>query len=170
MTTTDPEGPPGPRPSDGSGVRLSLDPWGRLVLEAPDGQRHAGVEPVRAFPISEPDRWYSFCDHQGHEVFHLRSVEALDPESRRLLEEEMASREFVPVIRRIKRASAEGTPCDLDVETDRGPTRFTLDSEDDIRHLGPQRVLITDKRKLRYEIPDILALDGHSRRIIERFF
>lgn len=157
------------RSSDGRDVRLSLDAWGRLELSTPDGRRHLGVEPVRAFPISEPGRWISLCDSHGREVLSLRSAEGMEPESRRLLEEELAVREFVPVIKRIVRVSGEGSPSDWQVETDRGPTQFTLDSEDDIRHIGPRRVLITDARKLRYQVRDTHALDGHSRRLLERF-
>jgi hypothetical protein len=157
------------RASEGHNLELSLDSWGRLTLITPEGRRYNGVEPVRAFPMTDPTRWISFTDQEGKEVYCLRSVEGLDPAVKRLLDDEISRREFVPVIQRIKRVSGEGTPSEWDVETDRGPTRFTLDSEDDIRNLGPHRVLITDARKLRYQIPDILALDGHSRRLLDRF-
>lgn len=154
---------------DASGVRLSLDPRGRLTLTCPDGRHHAGVEPVRAFPISDPTCWISFCDSEGKEVLCLRSADTLVPEMRALLEEELAHREFVPVIKQIYRVSGEGTPSDWEVDTDRGRTRFTIDNEEDVRHLGPHRVLITDTRKLRYQLPDTRDLDSHSRRLLERF-
>lgn len=157
------------RPTDGQDVRLTLDAWGRLELTTADGRRHVGVEPVRAFPISDPASWISFCDSQGREVLFLRSAEVLTDESRQVLEGELAVREFVPEIQRIVRVAGDGSPSDWQVETDRGPTQFTLDSEDDIRHIGPRRVLITDARKLRYQVPDTQALDGHSRRLLERF-
>jgi hypothetical protein len=158
-----------PRVSDGRDIGLSLDPWGRLVVTTDDGQRHAGVDPVRAFPIGDPSHWVSFCDDHGREVLCLRALEGLAPEARRLLEQELSLREFVPVIQRIVRVSGESTPCDWEVETDHGPTRFTLDTEDDIRRLGPHHVMITDSRKLRYQIPDTRAFDGHSRRLLERY-
>ena len=47
-----------------------------------------------------------------------------------------------------------------DVETDRGPARFTLDTEDDVRRISAHRVLITDSRKLRYQVPDTRTLDA----------
>ena len=53
-------------------------------------QRFVGVDPVRAFPISDPNHWISFTDDQGSEVFCLRSLDGLAPESRRLLEQEAA--------------------------------------------------------------------------------
>jgi hypothetical protein len=161
--------PANPCPADGRDVRISLDPIGGVVLTTPDGHRFVGVEPVRAFPITDPGGLVSFCDAHGAEVFCLRSIAGLDPASKKVLEEELSSREFVPVIRRIVRVTGEATPSDWEVETDRGPARFTLDNEDDIRHLGPQRLFITDSRKLRYQIVDVRALDGHSRRLLEKF-
>ena len=156
------------RASDGRGIRLEVDAWGHLVLDTPDGH-FSNVEPIRAFPITEPTSWIAFCDSDGREILCLESMEGLDPEARRLLEDELALREFVPTIHRVIRVTAEGTPSDWEVETDRGPTRFTLDNEDDVRRLGPNRVMIIDARKLRFQVPDTRKLDSLSRRILERY-
>ena len=163
---------PAPAPylaSDGRQIGLSLDSFGRVVLQTPDGKTHVGVEPVRAFPISDPGRWISFSDADGHEVLCLQSADGLAPETRKLLDDELALREFVPIIERITGVSGETSPSDWEVVTDRGPTRFTLDSEDDVRRVAPFRVLITDAQKLRYQIPDSRTLDRKSRRILDRF-
>jgi hypothetical protein len=171
-TTANPTQPNDNAPGPNASARpfgLSRDAWGRLVLINADGIRHVGVEPVRAFPLSDPGRWISLCDGHGREIFAVQSLAELDPAIRRVLEEELAQREFVPVIRKIVRVSGETSPCDWDVETDRGATRFTLDTEDDVRRLGPHRVLITDARKLRYQVPDTRALDAASRRILDRY-
>ena len=56
---------------------LVRDAWGRLVLIDADGRRHVGVEPVRAFPISDPRGWISLCDIHGRE---LLSIEPLPPD------------------------------------------------------------------------------------------
>ncbi len=148
---------------------LNHDDWGRLVLIDSEGVRHVGVEPVRAFPLSEPQRWIALLDANGHELVLITDLDTLTPENRQALEEELRRREFVPVLRRIVRISSDSPPCEWDVETDRGPTRFTLDSEDQIRRLGSERVLITDTRGLRYLIPDIRALDPQSRLRLERY-
>jgi Domain of unknown function (DUF1854) len=155
--------------ADGAGVRLYVDPWARLVLNTPDGAFHVGVDPIRAFPITDPTSWISFCDPEGREIYCLETTNGLTADARRVLDEELSRREFLPLIHRILRVSGEATPADWDVETDRGPTRFTLDSEDDIRRLGPYRLLITDSRKLHYQVADIRALDASSRRLLERF-
>ena len=148
---------------------LSIDEWGRLVLTTTDGERHLGVEPVRAFPLSEPEKFISFCDPEGREIYCLGSIESLSESQARLLRNELALREFLPVIERILRVTGEGTPSDWDVVTDRGETRFSLENDDDVRRIGPNRVLITDARKLRYQIPDLQALDARSKRLIERY-
>lgn len=148
---------------------LSQDAWGRLVLIDADGKRHVGVEPVRAFPLTDPGLWISLCDPNGREIVSIESLENLSPSTRQIIEDELALREFTPIIKRIVRLSGEISPSDWDVETDRGATRFTLDSEDDVRRISAHRVLITDSRKLRYQVPDIRLLDVSSRRILERF-
>ena len=155
--------------STGRGLALSVDAWGRLVLETAEGTRHVGVEPVHAFPISEPGRWIALCDTDGREIVCLESLDVLTREARALVEGELARREFMPVVGKIVRVSGESTPSQWDVETDRGSTRFTLDSEDDVRRVGTHRVLITDARKLRYHVPDTRTLDAQSRRLLERF-
>jgi hypothetical protein len=53
------------------------------------------------------------------------------------------------------------------VETDRGPTRFVLKSEDDVRRIGDHQIVIVDAHGTRYHIPDINAVDAKSRRIVE---
>jgi len=148
---------------------LSHDNWGRLVLVDGQGRRFIGVEPVRAFPISHPTSWISLCDAEGRELIAIESLDELATVDRQLIEDELSLREFIPVIRRIVRVSTDSFPSDWDVTTDRGPAWFTVDNEEDIRHLGPRRVMITDARRLRYQVPEVGALDAHSRRLLERF-
>ena len=152
-----------------SNFGLSHDPWGRLVLIDAEGRRKVGVDPVRAFPITHPRNWISICDAEGREVLAIESLDQLPAAVRQTLESELALREFIPVIQRIERLSGDSFPFDWDVRTDRGPTRFTVDNEEDIRRLGPSRVMITDARRLRYQIPDVRALAAESRRLLERF-
>ncbi len=148
---------------------LSIDAWGRLVLSDADGRRHVGVEPVRAFPLTVVEHWIALVDEKGREVVMIEDLARLEPDVRSLLERELAHREFVPVVRKIIRIIGDSTPCEWEAETDRGATKFTLDSVDQVRRLGPSRLLITDSRGLRYQIPDPAALDSASRRLLERF-
>jgi hypothetical protein len=79
---------------------LTRDTFGRLVLTLPDGVEHVGVVPARAFPIAEPTRWVSLCDKHGHELFAIDDLASVDPQIRRLLEEDLSRQEFLPIIRR----------------------------------------------------------------------
>jgi hypothetical protein len=148
---------------------LRRDAWGRLVLIEPDGRQHVGVEVVRAFPLSDPSHHVSICDANGRELVWIPDLAALPPALVQQIEEELAQREFVPVIRRILRVSAPVEPSEWEVETDRGRTAFVVNSEDDVHELDERRALITDAHGIRYLIPDIEGLDGHSRRLLERY-
>jgi Domain of unknown function (DUF1854) len=148
---------------------LQIDAWGRLVLLDEFGISHVGVEPVRAFPISDPGRWISIVDNEGQELLQVESLDDLTPPIRQILLDELARREFLPVIQRIVRVATETIPALWKVETDRGPTEFTLDGEENVRRLGHDRALIIDARGIRYLIADTRALDAHSRRILERY-
>ena len=65
---------------------------------------------------------------------------------------------------------ADVDPSEWHVETNRGPTSFLLDSEDDVRRLGPFKALFIDSHGIRYLIPDTRELDYASRRILDRYF
>jgi hypothetical protein len=148
---------------------LYHDPWGRLVLTDAAGRQHVGVEPVRAFPLSDPEHGIALCDADGHELVWVDDLNDLPAPLRQLLEDHLARRDFVPLIRRIVRVSAPVEPSEWEVETDRGRTRFLLSSEDDVYRLDDHRALLTDSHGVRYLIPDTRALDPASRRVLERY-
>jgi hypothetical protein len=150
-------------------IRLERDAWGQLILISADGRRHAGVEPVRAFPFSDSEHWVFIRDNAARELLCVENLTDLDPHSRMVLESELARRDFVPVIQRIEYISAHREPTEWRVKTDRGATRFVLSSEDDIRALSEHRMLIADANGIRYVIPDTRALDAASRGLLERY-
>jgi hypothetical protein len=147
---------------------LHRDAWGRLVLTL-EGEEHAGVEPARAFPLSAPRHGMAILSAAGRELVWVDDAEAVPAPQRRLLEEELALRDFVPMLVRIVRVSAGADPSRWEVETDRGPTSFLLNSGDDVHLLGEGRALITDASGVRYLVPDVEALDPASRRLLERY-
>ena len=102
-----------PRPS-GRGFGLSHDAWGRLILIDDEGRRFVGVEPVRAFPISEPGSWISICNAEGREILSVESLADLSAPVRQVLEEELALREFVPIVQRIVRRLGQRDPLGMD--------------------------------------------------------
>ncbi len=157
------------QPTADSPRALYRDAFARLVMIDAAGQEYVGVEVVRAFPISQPDRWISICDADGHEILALDDIGQLSQEIRTVLLDELAKREFVPVIRRIVKVRDQTNPQECHVVTDRGPTSFCVDSDEDIRRLEPRQVLIVDGHGIRYLIPDTRQLDSHSRRILDRY-
>lgn len=152
-----------------SPFQLTHDPWGRLVLTDEQGGEHVGVVPVRAFPIGHPVGWLVLCDAQGRELRCIEDPDQLPEVVRALLDEELARREFIPVIRRVRNVSSYLEPAEWEVDTDRGPTRFVLKTEDDVRRLGPYRALILDAQGVRYLVPDTRELDAYGRRAVERY-
>lgn len=150
-------------------LKLAHDAWGRLVLTLGDDVVHQGVIPIRAFPISDPAHWVALCDAEGRELACIPDLQTLTPETRELLEEELARREFVPVIQRVLQVSSYLEPAEWAVETNRGRTRFVLKSEDDVRRLGPFSAMIQDAQGIRYLVPDTRDLDPYSRRAVDRY-
>ena len=149
--------------------QLRRDPYGKLVLTLADGSVHAGVVPVRAFPITSPDAGIAVVSTDGRELLWLERLEDAAQEMASLLREELQSREFMPHIRAIRQVSSFATPSTWEVETDRGTTSFILKSEDDIRRLSGGALLISDNNGIQYLIRDRSSLDNASLRILGRF-
>jgi hypothetical protein len=155
--------------STANGYTLHRNAWEQLVLVDAEGRRYEGVEVVRAFPISDPNHAISLCDSEGHEILCVEDLAGVRPEFRELLEKELARRDFVPIIRRIVAVSEDVEPCEWYVETDRGPTAFTLDSEDEVHLIDTHQATVVDNHNIRYLIPDVTRLDATSRRILDRY-
>ncbi|MDZ7654938.1 MAG: DUF1854 domain-containing protein [Sulfurimicrobium sp.] len=148
---------------------LSRNAFGRLVYSRNDGEVHEGIVPVRAFPIQAPESGIALVSAEGHELAWIDSLTNLPEAERMFIEEELASREFMPEIRSIRQVSSFATPSTWLVETDRGNTSFVLKGEDDIRRIGPTTLLIADSHSIHFLVRDIQALDKHSRKLLDRF-
>jgi hypothetical protein len=148
---------------------LQRNAFGRLVLTGGDGVAHVGVVPVRAFPIAAPDEGLSLLSAEGHELAWIDRLGELSPAQRALIDEELASREFMPQIHPLHAVSTFSTPSTWTVDTDLGATRFVLKGEEDIRRIGRATLLIADSQGLQFMVRDLSALDRHSRRLLERF-
>ncbi|MDR3454406.1 MAG: DUF1854 domain-containing protein [Rhodoferax sp.] len=154
---------------DACDFQLERNAFGRLVLTVATGEQFDGVTPVRAFPVSAPAEGLSLLNTDGHELAWIERLDALPPAVRSLIEEELAAREFVPEILRLKSVSTFSTPSTWEVETDRGHTHFVLKGEEDIRRLDGAALLITGGQGVHFKVRDMLALDAASRRLLGRF-
>lgn len=149
--------------------KLSRDAHGRLVFTDEQGVQHVGVIPVQAFPIDSPGEMVSLVDADGHELAFIARLSDVDQDARKLLLDEIAQREFMPVIERLLSVSTFSTPSTWTVRTDRGMSSFVLKGEEDIRRLRGNGLLITDNHGLTYRVMDMRALDRQSRKLLDRF-
>lgn len=148
---------------------LFRNPLGQLVLRTASGEEHAGVVPVRAFPLTAPDDGLSLVGVEGHELAWIAGLQALSDAARDLVEEELALRDFVPELLRLHKVSTFSTPSIWSVDTDRGPADFVLKSEEDIRRLAGGALLIASGQGVHYRVRDRQALDRGSRKLLDRF-
>ncbi len=148
---------------------LERDALGRLVFIDAAGVPHIGVYPVRAFPITEPDAGISIMDQSGKELYWFDGITAIPDGELTLIEEELAAREFMPVIEKITKVSTFATPSIWDIETDRGPTRIRLKGEEDIRRIAGNTLLVADSNGLQFLIKDSTKLDKLSKKLLDRF-
>lgn len=149
--------------------QLRHNDFGRLVFMDADGVEHEGVVPVRAFPIGAPEQGIALVSAEGHELLWIEQWSEVTPAVKALIEQDLAVREFMPEISRIRSVSSFSTPTVWQVDTNRGQTSFTLKGEEDIRRLPQSALLIADSHGIQFLIRDIKVLDKHSRKILDRF-
>ena len=152
-----------------TGAFLEQTPAGRLRLTSADGVVHDPVVAVRAFPISAPGGGVSLMNAEGHELFWIEQLDALETGLRSIVQQALDEREFMPTIVRLLEVSGYVTPCTWRVETDRGFAKFVLKGEEDIRRIANGALLISDSDGIHYLVRDATALDRTSRRILDRF-
>ena len=150
-------------------LKLQRNPFGKLVLTMADGSEHENVVPVHAFPICAPEYGISIMSHDSHELVWIDKLEQVPEQVRKLIEEEIRQREFIPEISRIVKVSTFATPSIWEVETNRGSTELVLKGEDDIRRLDRSALLISDGNGIQFLIRNTQVLDRHSRRLLDRF-
>jgi hypothetical protein len=148
---------------------LERDCYGQLVLTAKNGERHEGITPVRAFPIAAPDEGIALVNSEGHEVGWVDHLADITPAIGQLIEDELASREFVPEIEKIADVSSFACPSTWQVVTNRGEAQLILKGEEDIRRLSQSQLMIADTHGIQFLIRDIATLDRHSRKLLDRF-
>ena len=148
-------------------LRFTRNEYDDLVVLRGD-QRHGGVTLVRSFPRTAAHRMISLLDGDGKELGIIADLRDLDEESRKVAEDELERRYFVPrILRVVDIVEHFHTPA-CEAETDRGPRRFEIRSGrgGDLQVLGP-RILIRDADGNHYEIPDYRLLDRASQALVD---
>ncbi|MCX6365433.1 MAG: DUF1854 domain-containing protein [Armatimonadetes bacterium] len=124
---------------------------------------------ARAFPLSLQDQYIGLRDAKDKDVGMLETVKGLDPESRKILDEELERRYFVPTILKVTKVKKEYDTVNFEVETDKGERKFSVQNlKDSIQEVSGGRVLLTDRTGSRYNIPDYRKLDEKTLAILSR--
>lgn len=156
------------RSKDGTWTfELSRDAWQHLVLTDGSGRCYSGCTVVPLFPVSTPKEWISILACDGDELVCLRDLDSIRTEDRELVEQELAFREFVPQILRVLWVSGTQEPCEWEVETNFGRTKFVLNSEEDVRRVSAWTVHFVDASGGRFRVEDVRTLDSRSRAYVE---
>lgn len=165
-----PEGRVGPAAGAvaAEGWRLEQRADGGIDFVTAAGTRHEDVDLRRAFPLSAPRAGVAVLARGGgSELAWVASLDDAAPAVATLIEAVLARREVVPLIERIE-SIGEGRPAAWSVLTDRGPRRFSVGQAEDVIRQPDGAVSISDTDGNRYRIPRPAALDGRSRRLLER--
>ena len=139
----------------------------RLTLNNERSWRKVSV--ARAFPLSDPDHYLGFLDGSGKDVGMLHDPAALDPESKKTVDEELEKRYFVPIVEKAISVKEEFGTVYWTLDTDRGQREVIVrNMRDNLQELSPIRVIITDVDGNRFEFQDITKLDAKSYGLILR--
>jgi hypothetical protein len=139
----------------------------RLTLQNDRSWVKVGV--ARAFPLSDPDHYIGFLDANLRDAGLLHDPSLLDPESRKVVDEELEKRYFIPVVERVISVKEEFGTIYWIVETDRGEREIVARNlRDNLMELSSSRVILTDVDGNRFEFPDVNKLDGKSQAVIMR--
>ncbi len=154
-----------PNPSD---VRLFYQPAGMARLTVANDRSYTKVKLGVAAPLSRPGQYISLMDGKGEEIVLLPDLEALDPASRRVAEEELERRYLTSQVRRLVSLKSEFGVTYWEAETDRGIRDFVVrDLQENCVWLSETHILLIDVDGSRFEIPDRRLLDERSRELLD---
>jgi hypothetical protein len=156
-------------------IRFSRNDLGQLRAVLRDGTTHEDVLVYCTRPISDPKRYISIrfgaTQSEQREIGLIRNLDALAPDQRRLVSEELSKRYFIHIITRIHSMHEEFGYLYWDCETDKGRREFPTARWDQgkVIHVGDGCHIITDVDGNRYEVPDVESLDAEGRAYFRRF-
>ena len=135
-------------------------------------EKYERVHVVRMFPFTDPQHYISIRtpDENSKEIGIVKDMNDVEPDVRKMLEEQMNLRYFTPIITKIINIKDEYGYAYFDVVTDRGACRFTINiGGSAVVHLSDTRILISDIDENRFEIPDVLKLSIGERKKLDLF-
>ena len=137
----------------------------RLTVEG--DRSHLMVSVLRAFPLSEPGRFFSVRDGANREVGMIVDPAGLSEENQKLVYEELVRRYLVPAVKRILAAKERFGTVDWEMETDRGVRKLTTRNlRENVQRPAPGRIILSDVDGNRYDIRNIDELDLNSQQLL----
>ncbi len=143
-------------------LKLSRDEKGSFRLTY-RGEERTLNRMVRNFPRTNPSRYISLVDEEGHEIGIVEDPGTLDPASKEVMEKALREAYFVPTIRVIRAIRIDGEASSWEVDTDDGPRSFRVKSRDDIATYDIPAIFVMDTQNKKYHIEDYDELDPDSK-------
>lgn len=151
---------------DARKVRLAAADDGTLTVKA-NGRTFKGLRVRIGRPLFKPDEFAAALETHEGEAALLVNLPALDPKSRKVLDEHHVRNNLTTPIRRIRNLFSQFGAAFWEVETDKGFREFVIrGTTEHVRWLSDDRLLITDVHGNRFEIPSILGLDRRSQSLL----
>lgn len=137
--------------------------WARL------GDAESPVRVHRCFPWSEPGRFLSLRDADNEEFALVESLDALDANTRGVLEGAVAEAGFVLEVTKIAEVDEEVEIRTWKVETRQGPRSFQTKLDDWPTGVPGGGIVIRDVAGDLYHVPDPRSMDERSRKWLWAF-
>lgn len=142
---------------------------GRLWLKRLGREAPVAVTPRYLRPLSGRTE-IVFLTDEDREVVSVTGIDALSGEARRLVQVALRDRYHLAVIRRVEDLDVRLGTRFWWVDTDRGVRRFALrEPGKNVVWLSDKQLILRDTAGNRFEIPDLVALDRRSQRLVRRF-
>jgi hypothetical protein len=149
-------------------LRLFYHPEGMARLTVDNDRSYPKVKVVLAAPLSRPHEWVSLTDGKGDEIVMLPNLDALEPSSRRVAEQELQRRYLTCQVRRLLTLKQEFGVTYWEAETDRGIRDFVIrDLQENCVWLSETHLLLIDVDGSRFEVPDRRLLDERSQQLLD---
>jgi Domain of unknown function (DUF1854) len=149
-------------------LHLFYEPEGVARLTVGNECCYLQVKLAVAAPLSRPGKYVSLLNGKGEEIAMVPDLDALDPASRQVAEQELHRRYLTSRIQRLVSLKQEFGVTYWEVETQRGLRDFVVrDLQENCVWLSDSHILLIDVDGSRFEIPDRRELDEHSRLLLE---
>ena len=157
-----------PEHVDPKDIRLFREPPWALRMTIEGDRSYLKVKIVRAAPLSQPSRYFCFLADKDEIICTVEDPRVLDPDSRRIIQEELDQRYMTAVIKRLHSLRNEFGVSYWDVQTNRGRREFVVRNvSENAQWFSERSLLLVDVDGNRFEIPSLDELDSKSLKLIE---